>query len=249
MNGTKHTAHDPSPGDDRDPLQILQNRIKWTYLARLEASKRLHSNNTAVSSALVLFNLASVLSAIRLLVEPQPGIWPSSPLTSIAFAVIALSLSLYSATANYGQRSQMMFGNYREIQKLWAATELEESGGRLQSESLETIRKQYDDQLDGHENHTTRDYKIASFHDTRRTQSNRSSARLSSQNTQSTEAPTSNAHAPHDSHGHSRPTARIRAFYDNQVPLFMLKIAGRMSWSLAALGLAATSITLATGYL
>lgn len=153
----------PLSAEVRQQLSVFQNRLKRTYYSRLEASKRLQSCNTAISSGMVLFNLASVLSAIRLLGDESTSYWPSSPYTSIAFAIIALVLSLYSATADYGRRAQRLFENYREIQKLWAAAEKFPDDHTRAMQLYNALKEKYDDQLDGHENHTINDYRVVLF--------------------------------------------------------------------------------------
>lgn len=226
-------------------LASVQNRLKWTYLARLEGSKRLQSCNTAISSGMVLFNLASVLSAIRMLTDDRSFYWPSSPYTSIAFAIIALSLSLYSATADYGRRGQRMFENYREIQKLWAETERLTANAAVE---LHDILKKYDDQLDGHENHSSGDYRIVRFIDSLRTRAEVESLTREEQALTTNEALVSERPAVRWRKLKNRLTGWVSDFYRECLKLHLLRFLSRLAWLLPVIAGSSVVVILATGY-
>jgi hypothetical protein len=141
-------------------LKDLSKRIEWTYKCRLEASKRIRSADVASSSALVFFNLASVLSAISSLLGEETDNISGRPEISILLAMLALGVGLLTATASYGRRAQLMYQNYLGLKDLWSRCEILYRGGFSSTKDLVSLSLKYHDLLEGHENHYWTDYRL-----------------------------------------------------------------------------------------
>jgi hypothetical protein len=144
-----------------DPLELLENRSYKTYLARLQAAKRLRKREQAWNVFLIALTVATTIAAVSLLANPTIY-GPRGDVIMVCVAVLSLAASLIVPSLNYSGRARDMFSNYRRIQRLSSEVERARALGlRPKSKRARAYFDRYQALLDESENQSESDFRAA----------------------------------------------------------------------------------------
>jgi hypothetical protein len=140
------------------PLEDLVSRSYKTYLARVEAARRLRNREYAWNAALISLTVATTVAAVALLVDA--GIFgPRGEVLMVCLAVLGLAASLVVPSLNYSRRANDMFTSYRRIQQLSSEAERAQKAGMdPDCDESREMADRYQSLLDHSENHSKADY-------------------------------------------------------------------------------------------
>lgn len=161
MNSGALEPHTEGPRGRPEPvgsgISNLEWRIKWTYRARLETSKRMHDRSLTWNSLLVTASTVTTIISIVLLADPLAYGSRGSVFVVVA-GVLTLATSLLVTSANYAVRAQTFFRGYRDLQRLWV--DVSQADGEDGDEQRK-LEERYQQLLDQLPNHSEADYLVA----------------------------------------------------------------------------------------
>jgi hypothetical protein len=148
-----------NPPVEPEPLQQLENKVWFTYSARIQAHKRLLFNNFWSNFILVLYSLATLTASIVSLNDTKfYGSYTSELI--VVISAITLVASLIIVNVNYQTRILRMRDNYILLQKLYEDIRIYRNSQQKSSGDLEEYSgfvKNYMSILEKNENHITLD--------------------------------------------------------------------------------------------
>lgn len=140
-------------------LQQLENKVWFTYSARIQAHKRLLFNNFWSNFILVIYSLATLIASIVSLKDTKfYGSYTSELI--IVISAITLVASLIIVNVNYQTRILRMRDNYILLQKLYEDIKIYRNSYQKSSvgpEKYSYFVKRYMSILEKNENHITLD--------------------------------------------------------------------------------------------
>lgn len=145
----------------KESIEALAKRSFASYLARLNAEKRLRQVGQWWNAAQFCLSAGLVSVSIVFLAFPekQP---PIIAVTLVILAVLALVVSLVVTFLDYSARAKAMFGNYRSLQTFSVKIEtLVQSRARITERQLRALQAEYNSIMDTSENHSPMDHKVA----------------------------------------------------------------------------------------
>ncbi|WP_166790465.1 SLATT domain-containing protein [Cryobacterium tagatosivorans] len=145
----------------KEPIEALAKRSFASYLARLNAEKRLRKVGQWWNAAQFCLSTALVSVSIVFLAFPEKQA-PVIAVLLVILAVLALVVSLVVTFLDYSARAKAMFGNYRSLQTFSVKTEtLVQSRARITGRQLRALQTEYNSIMDTSENHSPMDHKVA----------------------------------------------------------------------------------------
>lgn len=148
-----------NPPVEPESLQQLENKVWFTYSARIQTHKRLLFNNFWSNFILVLYSLATLIASIVSLKDTTfYGSYTSELI--VVISAITLVASLIIVNVNYQTRILRMRDNYILLQKLYEDIKIYKNSCQKSSVDLEKYRffvKRYMSILEKNENHITLD--------------------------------------------------------------------------------------------
>lgn len=148
-----------NPPVEPEPLQQLENKVWFTYSARIQTHKRLLFNNFWSNFILVLYSLATLIASIVSLKDTTFYGGYTSELI-VVISAITLVASLIIVNVNYQTRILRMRDNYILLQKLYEDIRIYRNSQKESSEYLEKYSnfvRNYMSILEKNENHITLD--------------------------------------------------------------------------------------------
>lgn len=148
-----------NPPVEPESLQQLENKVWFTYSARIQTHKRLLFNNFWSNFILVLYSLATLIASIVSLKDTTfYGSYTSELIVIIS--AITLVASLIIVNVNYQTRILRMRDNYILLQKLYEDIKIYRNSQKESSEDPEKYSdfvRSYMSILEKNENHITLD--------------------------------------------------------------------------------------------
>lgn len=132
----------------------MEDKLWFTYKARIEAETRLRNNDLHSQVLLVWYAVVSAVFSIIAIRYPQ-FLGKDTDVISSILSVALLAISMLVANRDYRGRASAMQSNYIAIKRLY-----EEIKGTTPSD-LASVAKQYADLLESTENHTPYDDRYA----------------------------------------------------------------------------------------
>lgn len=146
-------------------LERLKDRSYKTYLARIQAHKRLRLVGAWWNIAQVALG-AAILSVSIAFLAGNSSALPGGDYLLAVLSVLSLIVSIVISNLNYGSQAEEMFRSYREIQSLSAWTErILDTRVWVSPRTVAELSKRYQDLLDASANHSSIDHEIASTSD------------------------------------------------------------------------------------
>lgn len=145
--------------ESENKTRYLPVIIGKTRKARIEAERRLLRLDALSKHASVFYACLTTLLSLASVFLDYKGL----PFLSIASAVVVAICTVYSSAQNYGVRAEKMKACYLELQRLHLMLDGRQDCKEDGAESIvDEIGRRYVDILERTENHTPRDYEIAS---------------------------------------------------------------------------------------
>ena len=124
----------------KEPIEALAKRSFNSYLARLNAEKRLRKTGQWWNAAQFSLSTALISVSVVFLAFPENQAQITAVLLVI-LAVLALVVSLVVTFLDYSARAKAMFGNYRALQTFSVKTEtLVQSRARITGRQLRALQ-------------------------------------------------------------------------------------------------------------
>ncbi|WP_308904855.1 SLATT domain-containing protein [Neisseria subflava] len=148
-----------NPPVEPESLQQLENKVWFTYSARIQTHKRLVFNNFWSNLILVIYSLATLIASIVSLKDTKfYGCYTSELI--VVISAITLVASLIIVNVNYQTRILRMRDNYISLQKLYEKIKIYRNSCQESSVDLGKYRgfvEKYMSILEKNENHITLD--------------------------------------------------------------------------------------------
>lgn len=144
----------------KQPIEKLSRRSYNSYLARLQAEKRLRRVGQWWNAAQFSLSTALVSVSVVFLAFPDEQT-PIIVVLLVIQAILALVVSLVVTFLDYSARAKAMFSDYRSLQTFSVKTEtLVESRARITARTLRNLQTEYNAIMNASENHLSIDHKI-----------------------------------------------------------------------------------------
>ncbi|MCP3804954.1 SLATT domain-containing protein [Allokutzneria sp. A3M-2-11 16] len=142
-----------------EAIKKLENRSFATYLARVQAHKRIVRLNASWNTSLIALATSTTIASTGQLVEPKMYGNGGNALM-VVLSVFSLVVSLVVSSVNYGARARSMEASYKRIQQISLMAErlpVIAVAENLAQRYIE-LQKEYEIAIESSENHAKGDH-------------------------------------------------------------------------------------------
>ncbi|MCP3803501.1 SLATT domain-containing protein [Allokutzneria sp. A3M-2-11 16] len=142
-----------------EDVKRLEDRSYKTYLARVQAHRRLTRMHVSWNTSLISLSTSTTIASTGQLVEPKMYGAGGNALM-VVLAVLSLVVSLVVSSVNYGARARAMEASYKRIQQISLMAERlpRVVGADELTQRYVELQKEYEIAVEASENHVSADH-------------------------------------------------------------------------------------------